>query len=316
MNILLNNYCNLDCVYCFANKVREEQHLNMSSKNFAWLLDFVRRSKVGEIRLIGGEPTLHPEFKEFALEAAMSGIKNIHVFSNGTFSPQLGYFLMCLASKVGVSMLLNFNHPTVIGEAKTKLLHAHLQEFINSSIQVTLGINFYEPEQDYSYILQAAKMYGIKSVRWTLVVPNIEEKKTNPQDYFLNFTPLITNFIRDACSMGLIPHVDCNNIPLCLLDDATLRWLCLVAGNNTRVSVCSPVIDVTPDMQAIRCFALSDYRVNVKDFCTVQELQKHFEEHVDAMYAGKPLFDVCCDCASFQLRNKSCACLAYKNIQE
>ena len=172
----------------------------------------------------------------------------------------------------------------------------------------------YDTQQDYEYILQAAKMYGIQSIRWTLVVPNTEEKKKNPQEYFTQFIPLVTQFIRDACSLGLSPHVDCNNIPLCLLDDETLRWLCLVSGENTRISICNPVVDVTPEMDAIRCFAMSDYKVRIKDFTTMQELVDHFKLHVDAKYEGKPLFDSCKNCASFQLRNKSCACLAYKSV--
>lgn len=313
MNILLNNYCNLNCDYCFANKVREEHKQNMKLEDFKWLLDFLARSRDGNVRLIGGEPTLHPQFKEFAIEAAMSGAKHIHIFSNGIFSPQIGYFLMCLSSRVGVSTLLNFNHPDIIGPEKTQLIHAHLHEFKSSNVEVTLGINFYKEDQDYSYLLEAAKTNGIKNLRWTVVVPNTAEKKqTNVRSYFTTFIPLITNFIRDSCNLGLVPHVDCNNFPLCLLDDTTLRWLCLVASDNVRVSVCSPVVDVLPTMEAIRCFCMDDYRVNIKDFHSLQDVVKHFESTVDAKYMGQPLFDACTECASFQLRNKSCACLAYK----
>ena len=311
MNILLNNYCNLNCEYCFANKVRAEHAENMKLEDFKWILQFLKASNNLDVRLLGGEPTLHPHFMDFVLEAAVTGFKHIHVFSNGTFTPKIGYFLTCLAEKMSTSLLLNYNAPEIIGDATNELIHAHLQEFQHSRVKVSLGINFYSTAQDYSYVIDAASRYGIESIRWSLVVPNSEEKAAHPREYFKQFTPLIMQFIRDATLQGLKPCVDCNNIPLCLIDDETLRWLSLVAASNTRVSVCSPVIDVLPTLEAIRCFAFNDYKVNIKEFANIQDLHKHFENQIDAKLMGSPLFTECLDCASYQLRNKSCACLAY-----
>lgn len=314
MNILLNNYCNLNCEYCFANEVLEEDRKNMTKEDFIWLLNFLKRSNTPNIRLIGGEPTLHPQFIELILEATSKKYTNhVHVFSNGTFNANIGYFLMCLASKVGVSILLNYNHPDIIGEKFNDIILSHLSEFQKSNVYITLGINFYKPNQDYHYLINAAKSYGIRDIRWSVVVPNSDEKKQNPKEYFNQFIPLLKGFLRDCALLDLDPHVDCNNIPLCLFDDDTLRWLCLVAGeNNTRVSTCNPVIDVTPNMEALRCFIMNKYRVPIKDFYNLEELNKHFREKVDSKFDGVKLFDACADCASFQVKNRSCACLTYK----
>jgi molybdenum cofactor biosynthesis enzyme MoaA len=40
----------------------------MSLENFHWLLDFIKKSNQHEVRLIGGEPTLHPKFIEILQE--------------------------------------------------------------------------------------------------------------------------------------------------------------------------------------------------------------------------------------------------------
>jgi len=40
----------------------------MSITDFRWLLDFLRESNMREVRLIGGEPTLHPRFVQLLQE--------------------------------------------------------------------------------------------------------------------------------------------------------------------------------------------------------------------------------------------------------
>ena len=61
MNIIINNYCNLTCEYCFAKDVMEEQRQQMTLEQFQWALDFLDASNDGNIRIVGGEPTLHPQ---------------------------------------------------------------------------------------------------------------------------------------------------------------------------------------------------------------------------------------------------------------
>ncbi len=54
----------------------------MSAVVFRRLLDLVRKSGGKEIRLLGGEPTLHPEFPAL-LESALARGLRLLVFSNG-----------------------------------------------------------------------------------------------------------------------------------------------------------------------------------------------------------------------------------------
>jgi len=62
----------------------------MSLEDFKWLIDFSKRSGVYEVRLIGGEPTLHPQFLEIIQELLFDDeITHIHIFSNGTFNERI-----------------------------------------------------------------------------------------------------------------------------------------------------------------------------------------------------------------------------------
>ncbi len=64
-NILITNYCNQSCSFCFANKLMtKDSAKEMSLKNYISLLEYLKRSKINKVYLMGGEPTLHSNFKE------------------------------------------------------------------------------------------------------------------------------------------------------------------------------------------------------------------------------------------------------------
>lgn len=313
MNILLNNYCNLKCEYCFANEVIAEEKQAISLEDFQWLIEFLWRSGLDSIRLIGGEPTLHPQFADLLIEVGRHQfIKEILLFTNGTYNDRIGFLLQLIAKAKRMNVLLNYNDPEVIGEEKNTIILHNIKNLSQAEIRTTLGINFYKPDQDYAYLIEAALKYKMK-IRWSIVVPNTEEKKNyDVRKYFSAFVPLISQFIQDCAHLKIQPGVDCNNIPLCLLDDETLRLIALLAENNLKTSICSPVVDVKPSLKAIRCFILNRYEVDIKNFETLEELKGHFHEKVDQEFLGRQLFPECEKCASFQINNKSCACLGFK----
>ena len=70
MNLMVNNYCNLHCPYRFA---QEEMHskkvMNITIENYKIFLDFLKKNDMDSVRLIGGEPTLHPDLDKLIQEA-------------------------------------------------------------------------------------------------------------------------------------------------------------------------------------------------------------------------------------------------------
>ena len=68
-NIAFINYCNLSCPYCFANEFIEEKKQLISEEQLKKILNFLKLNKQNQakIGIIGGEPTLHPDFKKLLL---------------------------------------------------------------------------------------------------------------------------------------------------------------------------------------------------------------------------------------------------------
>lgn len=315
MNILLNNYCNLNCEYCFANKVLEEDREKMSLTDFKFVLGFLKRSNTKSVRLIGGEPTLHPEFTSIVNAVCQDDFfEEVFIFTNGLFNENVKSTIEMSSKIKQTSLLINLNEKEVIGEKNYNLIEKNINDLLktNKRITITLGINFYKKNQDYSHIIQMAKKYNIKSIRWSLVVPNTTEKENmDIKQYYLEHRDNIYNFINDCSIKGIGTHVDCNNIPLCLIEDDILKNLCLVAPRNTTVSVCHPVIDIKPDLSAIRCFAFSDDCVDLKMFNNAHEIFEYFDKK-DDIFNGVKIFSHCCDCKSFKQKNRSCGCLAFQ----
>lgn len=81
-NIVITNNCNLNCSYCFTrNKINNVNDF-ISIEELYNILKFLNNEK--NIGLIGGEPTLHPDFENIVKILAEQN-KNILLFTNGVY---------------------------------------------------------------------------------------------------------------------------------------------------------------------------------------------------------------------------------------
>lgn len=86
-NLIVAEICNMACPYCFAGYSmsaarRSSSSVFISPEDFEQRLDFLDRSDINDVRLMGGEPTLHPHFVELVQRAHQRN-KNVILFTNG-----------------------------------------------------------------------------------------------------------------------------------------------------------------------------------------------------------------------------------------
>jgi len=104
MNLVLTPSCNKGCSYCFASKFRAESKDVMT---FDTLKDIV--SKTDQvIKLIGGEPTIHPEFLKF-INYLVDQNREFVIISNFLFTEEVlkGLMEVLIRSKVHIGFLIN-----------------------------------------------------------------------------------------------------------------------------------------------------------------------------------------------------------------
>lgn len=318
MNILLNNYCNLQCPYCFANEVIQQDKHNMSFTDFVYVLNFLKKSRDPNVRLIGGEPTLHPNFLDFVDIVAQDELfKHLHIFTNGTFKVQIRDKLINIQkTQKEVSLLLNLNSPKNTNIREEQYYHIldnikHMNNIRNLSI--TLGINIFKQDQDVEYIVELSKRYGFKKIRWTIVSPNTDVlKHINMIEYFMGLKDQQMRFLGSCIQNDIEQSLDCNQMPYCTFTDEEVKYLQMMMPDViARPRTCSPVLDVKPNLEVIRCFMFQDKPVYLKDFNDENQLTEYFKQHIDSKFIDVQAIEDCKTCPYFKKTRKSCGCLGF-----
>lgn len=326
-NIMMTDVCNLRCPYCFANEFVNKDKNEISEENFEKAVDFIvgdkSRSSIG---LIGGEPTLHSQFEKFLRKLiADDRVKTVLVYTNGILLDQ--YWDVVCHPKV--RLLINCNSPEDIGKTQFQKLCGNLDYLLlNRMFQknVTLGINMYQPDFPYEYILELLKKYQFHHVRVSVSVPNLEDgRNRDAHQYFERMKPGMFAFFHELLRNDIIPNYDCNKIPSCLIREEDVEEFIqygdreyihkhIEESNITdKIVKCSPVIDIRQDLTAVRCFGLSEHtKQDIRDFSGIRELEHYYLRTIDAYACNTVYSPKCVDCHAREVQKCNGGCLAFK----
>ena len=327
-NIMLTDSCNLRCPYCFANEFVGTSGNEITKSAFSEAAEFILGDGSEDVvGIIGGEPTLHPDFDELMRKLILDKrVKGILLFTNGYFLNE--HWDVCAHAKTHI--LINCNSPKDIGEAAYKQLCENLRVLITEKLcreSVTLGKNMYKPDFDHEYLIDLLVKYGFDRVRVSITVPNTDnERNTDAHDFFLQMKPSVFGFFRKLLKKGIVPNFDCNKLPSCLiteeeyrefkeiLDTDTILAESVKKSNlSTKAVTCSPVIDIRQDLTAVRCFGLSGWtKQNIRDFKCITDLKNHYIRSIDAFAYNTSYSGKCDDCYDRKVLRCNGGCLAFK----
>lgn len=315
-NIALLNRCNLRCPYCFADSYIADEKEDISIDTFNSLLNFCAYER--ELGIIGGEPLLHKDF-DTILEILNGDYRfnTVTVFTNGIFIEK--HIESLLNSRV--RLLINVNSKSDIGNANFEKIDSGIKKYFDARMddRISLGINVYKEGQDFDDICYLLEKYGIKKLRVSLVIP--KDKSEGGIKYFLRMKQTLLSLYKRLKSLGVSPFYDCNAIPWCVYTKEETELLESLNFENQfereiflgKRSVCSPVIDIYPDMTATRCFGCYDMaRVDVRDFKNIQDLKNYFFMEIDANLVHNYSYERCKDCYNHKVFGCFGGCLCYK----
>lgn len=83
VDVYITSQCNRRCTYCFLTADFLASRMHMSMGLYDRILFWSQKHGVGEITLLGGEPSLHPEFTTMVTMAHDTGM-DVRVVTNGT----------------------------------------------------------------------------------------------------------------------------------------------------------------------------------------------------------------------------------------
>ncbi len=282
MNILLTTTCNLACDYCFEQSLRSGAgQQEMTLRELEWLLFNRMNPDVDEVRLMGGEPTLHSRYPEVMRLANKYGTI-VTVFTNGTQA-----VLRQTGPNLPYRVLLNLNDWSFYSEdQQTEILNnlAALGE------KVSLGYTISRPDFDLSTHQRLIHKYGLRRViRLGLAQPIIGGKNVYlPDEDLASAHAAIAGWATELAKDDIRLNFDCGFMR-CHFEDRQIEQL-IRAGTILRFD-CSPALDVGPGLRAWRCFAFSNGpSLDLRNFADLQSAREWFERR-DRYLA--PHWDAC-----------------------
>lgn len=319
-NIFLTKKCNLKCPYCFADEFVNKDNEEITTENFLKALEFIKTDKDERVGFIGGEPTLHPEFKNF-LQIVIDDkdIQNIILYTNGI---EIDKYIDLLSNEK-VHILINCNSPKDIGNSRFEKLKNNISLLKSvSKANFTLGLNLYSGALDYNFIFDLLKMIDAHHLRFSIALSNNTKEDTyDALDSYRNFKSSLFKFLQDCYDNQIVPQNDCNAIPNCLLNIEEKRLLLKLQQLSNELKLdrgtlqnytCSPVIDILPDLNAVRCFGFSkNLKAPITNFKNIFYLRQYFINKIDVYAKVAHFTENCEDCRDRTL-NRCGICFTYK----
>ena len=303
-NILLTTKCNRSCPYCFAERemANSQPGERLSWENLIYLADFLKTSGEKQVSLLGGEPTLHQDFVDFALYLIERGFV-VTVFTNGIMSDSRFKDVARRLTLVPTN-LLNFvcNINDVDQTPAPAQATGKLYDFLSvMGPWTSASFNIYRLDFTLDYLCDLINRYGIKRrLRLGIAhpIPGQKNAHIRPEDIGKIMERLYG--YRDLLErLRIKPGFDCG-FPLCRVTDEQLGWI--HRWTDQAAFGCGPAVDIAPDMCVYSCFPLSKFhRRSIFEFDSLRQILGFFEEvhhHIRVELAG--IYDECDGCVHLQ----------------
>lgn len=321
LNIYPTDYCNRRCPFCKLTGVltTQEDRNDMAMEDVDEIINFCKRSGVNEIRILGGEPSQHPQIVDLIEKVYKRGLSVGAIFTNGIFDN--AELIKCIL-RHGIPVNMNYFPKDEYKDGQLEFVHENMRRLFLESVDLkgmvgqkliktnngTLSITFYKPGQEYQYIIDTCLKYKVDSIRWAASHSSITQQNRHVHWGLLRqMVPLMLNFVRDATKAGISTCVECGLVPCILSKEEYGFFSRFVAGFRFT---CEPILDVFPDLSVHYCMGMPIVSRITKENTLSQILleQTIISEHFRRRLRSK----ACFKCEWRQ--NKLCQgyCLQYK----
>ncbi len=305
-NLSITNICNKKCVYCFAYDTRSEYGTSyMDEETFDSALDYLERSHIKQVRLLGGEPTLHPDFISFVQKSLNKNL-DIMVFTNGLMSDRVLDFLSEIP-RGRLTVLLNTIHPNEKNHSGILRQREVMSRIGNTIIP---GVNIYSRLFDLTYLSDYFPDFDLKKeIRLGIAhsVLSRNNRFLHPKEYS-EVGLKIVEFKMEMDKIGVKIGFDCGFVP-CMFPHDSFEFLneeLKKAGN-----CCHPLIDMLSDGSFIPCYPLNNLiKIKLNNQIDAPVLIKRFSDRLKP-YQDIGIYPHCSICPLFKSRCNG-GCMAFK----
>ncbi len=298
-NLFLTTLCTNRCPYCFGiGKVKYSRaectpadFISLADAHFA--ADFFQANR--SISLLGGEPTLHPEFRAITDHFLDRGYK-IFLFTNATFGPELRRYLK---DKERIFYVVNVNERNTYAAAKWRNVEANLKA-LQKNI-TSLALTLYRIDQQPDFIVDLALRHGVKAVKIGIAAPSSDGRNRKiafSRKHLLAATVL--ELVKRLSEAGIMPYGECEKLKPCMVEGGFAEQMrafgwhghpfkskqCLEGGN----------INVGPDLRVWRCFPFQKPVGKLSHFSSPREMRSRIKAYFDPILFQYFPLPKCYDC--------------------
>lgn len=277
--------------------MRDAEGKTLSWENLMYVADFLAMANERHLSLLGGEPTLHPHFADYAVYLVERNFQ-VNIFTSGIMAPGKLTEAFRRFKRIGperLSFVINMNHPDLSTRSELQRIEAFLTLF---GPFCSPGFNIYRTDFSMDFLFDAISRYGMRRhIRIGLAhpIPGKENKFVEVRRLrkavrrLLSYQPLFSR-------MKVAPGFDCG-VPLCLFSEEELGRLYKMNQGNLRFG-CGPAIDIGPDLQVWSCFPLCNIgRRSLFDFNTFGDLREYYQKlHTQIRIESAGIYEKCDTC--------------------
>jgi hypothetical protein len=263
----------------------------ISLEVFEQRLDYLERSAVEQVRLIGGEPSLHPLFPELIRRAQLRK-KPIMVFSHGIM-PERALVALEQLSPDECTVLINMNAMRGPEGIRSHDHARRIQTIQRLGQRVMLGYNIYRTDFRLESLLAIILEANCRrTIRIGLAHPMLSGQNDylHPKQYPIVGARLIA-FCQVAAKDNVTLDFDCGFVR-CMFSDDDIDVLGRSGANFAWH--CGPILDVDIQGNASHCFPLAG-SVEVSLHADAGVLRSELQERTQ-LYRATGIYRECSSC--------------------
>ncbi len=253
-NLIITTDCNLNCSYCFARETRKRFIRGKTEMELSSLVDimkFLKNSGIDELRLLGGEPSLHPEFPDFIRQGLENGFF-VRIFSNGLMKKEILSEISKLPAE-RVRFVIN-----IIDREIDPAGHlAQERTFSELGPGASVGINICRINQNPGYLIDVINKHNLApEIRIGLAHPTVPPSNRFLHPKFYHTVGYhLRRFFHETIDHNIQISLDCGFVP-CMFPGEMYNMI--KSGYGNIGMRCNPVLDILPDGHVISCFPLGN----------------------------------------------------------
>jgi len=310
LTVVLSYQCNRSCDFCFSGELEKNDPGRIDRTFFSRVLDWLEGKGFKNISLFGGEPTIHPEFIEFAGELNRRGY-GVYFATNGLYSQKVSKALQ------DVDFLkATFNIPAkgTLSDGEAGRLEANLNAF-PSHIKKAFRITLADTNRDLTFLKYLTEKYSPEYLSYALAFPSSEKGNC------FVATDGVYGFFEDMkniTKIGMENNVPCGlvkPIPLCrfssdellsLLNPSDLFGVCDIYQDN-----CLQLVSLSPSGRFYPCISLPEQQIcHLDQNPSLARLRKSNKQLIQTL-RQTPVLEECGRCNLYNARICQGFCYSY-----